>query len=202
MNVKMTEEDEPPSYEEATGLKKMLPQNIGRQLTRVMSQQDEEAGTTNDNNTAADQSPDKLCSKTCCIRMFLATALLGIGILLTIIGSHVDCSHSILPMFILVSGCSILGAYAFCILAICFMFFGPSRVHGVHPSCIPGFLVCLDSVFFVFWWIAGCCWTWISWGRAGCIEWVYWVALVIIVLPPIILTAIICKASNYCKACC
>merc|ERR1712179_667453 len=167
-------------------------------------EEDEETGTTEDNNTAADRSHDKLCTKSCCIGMFLATALLGIGIFLTIMGFHTlpSCPNSMLPIFILVSGCSILGAYLFCILLLCFMFYGRDRVPGLQPAHIVMCMGCLGSVFFVGWWIAGCYWTWGSWGSAGCLQWVYGVALAITILPPIILTAVICKATNYCRACC
>ena len=193
MRVKMTEEDEPPSYEEATGLKKMLPQNIGRQITRALSQQDEEEGTTDDNNTAADRCLDKLCSKRSCIRMLFASLLLGLGILLTIMGSHnlTICHHSMLPTFLLVTGCCIVGAYALCILLFCIMLSASRDTIASLAGC----LVCLWSVFFVVWWIAGCYWTW-SWGSAGCVQSVYGLALAITILPPIILTLVICKACK------
>ena len=193
MNVKMTEEDEPPSYEEATGLKKILPQNIGRQITRALSQQDEEEGIMDD---TADRCLDKWCSKRFCIGMLLATALLGLGILLTIIGSHANCPYSMLPTFILVSGCSIIGAYALCILLFCIMLCGPSD--SIAP--LAGCMVCLGSVLLVGWWIAGCYWTW-YWKGAGCYQSVYWLALAITILPPTILTVVICKACNFCRDC-
>ena len=89
-------EDEPPSYEEVTRLKNILPQNIGKQISLAVSQVDEEEGTANN-----EASKFCSCSKRCWLRVFVGALILGVGILLTILGSYYFpiCTGSMLPVF-------------------------------------------------------------------------------------------------------
>eukprot|EP00091_Calanus_sinicus_P025219 TRINITY_DN9499_c0_g1_i1.p1 TRINITY_DN9499_c0_g1~~TRINITY_DN9499_c0_g1_i1.p1 ORF type:complete len:110 (+),score=23.74 TRINITY_DN9499_c0_g1_i1:66-395(+) len=98
----MPGEDGLPSYEEATGLERMLPHNIGRQITRAISQSQEDSG-----------SNLSKCGGCCCFLITIFLFILGLGVLLIVVGSTTmsECWDSMLPTWMVAMGIAIVGAY-------------------------------------------------------------------------------------------
>lgn len=152
----MPDEDGLPTYEEATGIQRMLPQNISRQISRRMNK-DDKAG---------------FCSTGCLFPVFACAPILLLGILMIVIGQPniFNCPHSWLPIWLVWGGKLIVSFYALCLiyspLILCnkamegaksiarviFLIFEAIIVINIYGTIIVG----------MFWYAAGCYWTWHS----------------------------------------
>ena len=178
-------EDGLPTYEEATGLKRILPHNIAREITRAISEPDE-----------GSSSCCSLSSKFCFLLVTGLLSVLGLGILMIVIGfTSLDvCPHSMLPTWLLGSGSGIVALFVLPFLLRCL----PTDSEGKR-CCLP--TVCA-AVFFcmIIGYCAGCYWTW-GVGSAACVRHVYWLSLVVTSLPIICIIGIVCKGCVIPRMC-
>ena len=135
----------------------------------------------------------------CCtwlLRIFIWSVFLGLGIFLIIFGCDelATCEHNMLPMYILVTGCTIVAGCALCLLAavILLLWSLDTKYLGRNGGYC---LILLYSVFYIIWWLAGCYWTWYL-GYAGCVQRVHIVALFITIAPIVCAVAFCCKICN------
>lgn len=171
----MPDEDGLPSYEEATGLERMLPHNIGKEITRAISQSQEDS----------DSSLSK-CGACCCFLLTVFLFLLGLGILMIVVGSTTmsQCWDSMLPTWLLAMGIAIVAAYVVPLLICC----------CEAIASIASWLLAVDAVFCLLWFCCGCYWTWLD-DNADCVPHVFWLALFVTILPAI--SCILC----FCRGC-
>merc|ERR1712105_453998 len=125
-----------------------------------------------------------------CPRLALAALVLGVGILLIIIGSETQdtCQHSRLPIFLLVMGSSIVAIPAMWLLFFLFVLCVEATDNLTKCGVC---LVVLHAMFLLGWYCTGCYWTWYH-GTVSCMQWVFWVALTVTVLPIASVAALIC----------
>ena len=149
----MLEDDGLQTYEEGTGLRKILPHNISNQISRRFSQPG--ADTT------------VFCSGVfwCVLLVFiLPLPLLGILMILAGQPNLAICPHSMLPTWLMVAGSSIL---LFCFLSIimCIRFCIKNNVQhdeNSRPQSCTAWLISIDILFGMVWYGFGCYWTWTS----------------------------------------
>jgi len=125
--------------------------------------------------------------------------LLGLGIFLTIFGLYEleTCKHSMLVMYLLVTGCTMVAGCGVYLLGRVILLLS-SHCQDSSDLLYRQFrfcLVILFGVFFTIWWIAGCYWTW-GVGWAGCVQRVYIVALCTTIAPII---CVVVFFYNVCK---
>jgi len=154
----MPDEDGLPSYAEATGIQRMLPQNISRQVSRRVNKDDNSG----------------LCSPGCLYPILACAPVLILGILMIIIGQPniFNCPHSWLPVWLVGGGIIILIFYALCLLfslRFCLNKKGkqeeqqqPQTEQGARSMAWVIFLIYGDILAGLIWYAAGCYWTWRS----------------------------------------
>ena len=151
----MPREDGLPSYEEATGIQRILPQNISRQVSRRVNK---------DDNSGS-------CSPGCLYPILACAPVLILGILMIIIGQPniFNCPHSWLPVWLVGGGIIILIFYALCLLfslRFCINKGGaqgePQTEEGARSMAWVIFLIYGDILAGLIWYVAGCYWTWRS----------------------------------------
>ena len=121
------------------------------------------------------------CSWILCV--FVWSVLMGLGIFLIIFGyDELDtCEDSMLPLYILVTGCTMVAGCVLSSLAglIIHLWSLDRKYLGRNGGdCV----MLLYTVFCAIWWIAGCYWTW-NQGSAGCVQRVHNVALFLTIAP-------------------
>ena len=106
----MPGEDGLPSYEEATGLERMLPHNIGKEITRAISQSQEDS-----------ESNLSKCGACCCFLITIFMLILGLGVLMIVVGftTMSKCMDSMLPTWMAAMGIAIVAAYVLPFLFCC-----------------------------------------------------------------------------------
>ena len=114
-------EDGLPTYAEVTGLERILPHNIAREITRTISEPEEGTGS----------------SRTAMFWCLLVTGL-AFGVLMTVVGGTTltECPHSMLPTWLLGSGCSILAPFLYVFLFRVRSFLFQVETDG-KPCCMP-----------------------------------------------------------------
>ena len=125
----------------------------------------------------------KGCDWSWILYLFAWSVFMGLGIFLIIFGYDelATCEHSMLPLYILVTGCTmvagcVLSSLAGLLLHLWSLDSKSLRRHG--GDCV----MRLYIVLCIIWWIAGCYWTW-NQGDAGCAQRVHNVALFITIAP-------------------
>ena len=155
----------------------MLPHNIGKEITRAISQSQEDS----------DSSLSK-CGACCCFLLTVFLFLLGLGILMIVVGSTTmyqsQCWDSMLPTWMLAMGIAIVAAYVVPLLICC----------CEAIASIASWLLAVDAVFCLLWFCCGCYWTWLD-DNADCVPHVFWLALFVTILPAI--SCILC----FCRGC-
>ena len=141
----MLEEAGLPTFEQATGLQKILPHNISNQISLRFSQ------------PGADTTLFCLGLFWCVLLIFiLPLPLLGILMILAGQPSLAICRHSMLPTWLVVAGSSIM-CIRFCIKN------GIAESDGnLRPQSCTALLMSIDILFGMVWYGFGCYWTWTS----------------------------------------
>ena len=126
------------------------------------------------------------------IRLLSFSVFLGVGIILAIFGSAnlSACELSMLPTFILVTGCIIIAGCGFVLLAYACLSSQKAQLQRVGTCLCLFYLV----VYFV-WWVAGCYWAW-KVGSVNCVTRVYYVAIVVTIVPIVLTVGLICKCCS------
>ena len=134
--------ENPPSYEEATGLARILPGPIGRQITRLTS-------SSGNNGDSEGEGGGKLCAQIKEIRMYIGLFVIFFVVPATMIGVGAaflgsDSCRTELPFWLLAGGIGFLASIAFLMTGaeVCFYFVG------------------LLAVMQLFWYGYGCYLTW------------------------------------------
>ena len=198
-------EDGLPTYEEATGLERILPHNIARDITRAISQSEEGSSTANK-------------GLFWCLLVLGLILVLALGILMIAVGATnlVQCPQSMLPKWLLGSGSSVVAPY---IIVLLFCLKGlvvqRHRFDDGKPQLM-AWLVAMDVFFAIIWYCAGCYWTWTSVKEQGevqssvtvlsedrmvkqasnsaaCLGHVFWLCVIVTSLPIICIILVICK---------
>ena len=163
----MPDEDGLPSYEEATGLDRILPPTIAREIRQRVTSQSEEGSTTT-----------TTYSTMCCFTLWSClVCVLGYGILLVVVGlsNLAECPHSKLPQWLLGSGASVVGVYLLVLfLSLKSLCFPRHRFDTGQPQFLAWF-VAMDVLFACVWYCLGCYWTWSSvssWSARDNSEWI------------------------------
>ena len=166
----MPGEDGLPSYEEATGLERMLPHNIGKEITRAISQSQEDS-----------ESNLSKCGACCCFLITIFMLILGLGVLMIVVGftTMSKCWDSMLPTWMAAMGIAIVAAYVLPFLFCC-------------CEAVASWVMAVDAVFCLLWFCCGCYWTWLG-DNDACVPHVFWVALGVTFLPAISCILCICK---------
>jgi len=149
----MSGEDRLPSYEEATGIQRVMPQNVNRQITR----------SVRDYKNASSSS---LCSGTILFPLLTWGPFLLLAILMIAIGraNTYACPHSWLPIWLITGGSLTLILDAICLLIFLVIYFKKEndeendKTHkGINfLLTFGGFLLLVDLI----WYAIGCYWTW------------------------------------------
>ena len=150
----MPREDGLPTYQEATGLQRMLPQNISRQISsRITDSEDDQSG---------------FCCSSLCLCLCLAfVSILLLGILMILFGhpNIFHCPKSWLPIWLVVGGSNILIFYTLCLLFSLRFCYKKETWESEAIVKVESWVVCLiymDTVFGLVWYVVGCYWTWRS----------------------------------------
>ena len=131
------------------------------------------------------------------IRVSSFSVVLGVGIILAIFGSAnlSACERSMLPTFIIVTGCIIIAGCGFGVLALACLSCCPNDIKQVLSGGVGTCLFLLYLVVYFVWWVAGCYWAWTV-GSVLCVPRVYNVALVVTIVPIVITVGLICKCCS------
>ena len=139
------------------------------------------------------------CSCSCMLQLFAWSVVLGVGIFLILFGSYEleTCELSMLPMYILVTGCSLVAGCALRLLAAIILLLScpyQDTSNLLYRQC-RFILVILFVVFYTIWWLAGCYWTW-ALGSVNCVPRVLKVALFTTIAPVACVLAFCCTICN------
>merc|ERR1740137_90972 len=177
----MSADDELPTSEEVTGVKKMLPHNVARQITQTFSRTEEESFSW------------RSCMTRCLI-VISNLAVFGLGILMIVVGftNLSVCPHSMLPTWLLGSGCITVALFLLPLL----IWYCPKNelernVSWSRTECFLVIVVGGSLLLVLIGYCAGCYWTWVV-GSVGCVSHVYSLALAVTLLPIIVIILIIC----------
>ena len=169
----MSADDELPTSQEVTGFKKILHHNVVRQITRTVSRTEEES---------------KSCRyyMTQCLAVISNLVVFGLGILMIVVGftNLSVCPHSMLPTWLLGSGCITVALF----LLQWLIWYCPKNEY--RTECVLFFVVCGSLLLVLIGYCAGCYWTWVV-GSVGCVSHVYSLALAVTLLPIICIILII-----------
>jgi len=125
------------------------------------------------------------------------SVILGVGIILAIFGSAnlITCPKSMLPTFILVTGCIIIAGCGFALLAFACLFSCPGDIKQALSGGVGLCLCMLYLVLYLVWWVAGCYWAW-KVGSVLCRPYIHHVAIVVTIVPIVLTVGLICKCCS------
>merc|ERR1711872_296515 len=151
--ITMPDEDGLPSYEDVTGIQRLMPQNVSRQITRSVR---------NSKNGSSSSS----CFSTLLFPLLIWGPFLILAIFMISIGhaNRYVCPHSWLPIWLMIGGSLTLIIDTICLLIFLVVYFKKEEDEE-NPKTHKGMNILLTLAAFLLlvnliWYAMGCYWTW------------------------------------------